>query len=85
MENITLPPELERFAAEAVARGRFQDVSAVVTAGLSLLQHQEKARADFVASLQEAEAEADRIGCVSLEQVDAGMREAIRAAATRGQ
>jgi hypothetical protein len=38
MENVTLPPELERFATEAVAAGRYRDVAAVVVAGVSLLQ-----------------------------------------------
>ena len=33
MDSITLAPELERFAAEAVASGRYRDMSAVVAAG----------------------------------------------------
>jgi antitoxin ParD1/3/4 len=65
MDAVTLPPELERFAEEAVAAGRFRDVSAVVAAGVSLLQRQEQARADLLASVLAAEAEAERDGCVS--------------------
>jgi putative addiction module CopG family antidote len=38
MDDITLTPDLERFAAEAVAAGRYRDMSAVVQAGLSLLK-----------------------------------------------
>jgi putative addiction module CopG family antidote len=60
MDAVTLPPELERFAEEAVAAGRFRDVSAVVAAGVSLLQHQERARAELLASVLAAEEEADR-------------------------
>ncbi len=85
MEIVTLPPELERFAVEAVADGRFRNISAVVAAGMELLQRQEEARAHFIASLQEAEADANRAGCLSLEQVDAGMRQAIHDATNRGQ
>ena len=43
----------------------------------------EEAQRAFVAELRAAEEDADRIGCVSLEQVDAGMRAAIRKAAER--
>ncbi len=43
----------------------------------------EEARRAFVVALRAAEADADRIGCVSLEQVDAGMRAAIRAVGER--
>ena len=69
MENVTLPPELERFATEAVAAGRYRDVAEVVATGLSLLQRQEQARAEFVASLEAAEAESDREGWHSLDDV----------------
>ena len=69
MDNVTLPPELERFATEAVAAGRYRDVSAVVAAGVSLLQRQEAARAEFIASLEAAEAEAEREGWYSLDEV----------------
>ena len=62
MDDVTLPPELERFAEAAVAAGRFRDVSAVVAAGVSLLQRQEQARAELLASVLAAEEEADRDG-----------------------
>jgi putative addiction module CopG family antidote len=59
MDTVTLPPELERFAEEAVAAGRFPDVAAVVAAGVSLLQRQEQARAELLASVLAAKAESD--------------------------
>ena len=81
MDEVTLPPELERFAAEAIAAGRYRDMADVVRTGVGLVQQLEAERAGLLAALREAEAEADRVGRVSLERVDAGMREAIRAAA----
>ena len=60
MKTVTLPPELERFAREAVAAGRYRDLAEVVAAGVSLLQRMESERAAFVRSLEEAEADRDR-------------------------
>jgi putative addiction module CopG family antidote len=74
MDNVTLPPDLERFAAEAVAAGRYRDVSAVVAAGVSLLQRREQARAEFLASVLAAEAEADHDGCVTGDEMVARVR-----------
>ncbi len=65
MDGLTLPPELERFAEDAVAAGRYRDVADVVAAGLSLLQRQERDRAAFIASLEAAAAEGERDGFVS--------------------
>jgi putative addiction module CopG family antidote len=69
MDNVTLPPELERFATEAVAAGRYRDVSDVVAAGVSLLQQAEAEVAAFVRSLEAARAEAERDGWHSLDEV----------------
>ena len=55
--------------AEAVATGEFRDPTAVMAAGIRLLQEQRAARAAFVRSLEEAEAEADRDGWLSLDEV----------------
>jgi putative addiction module CopG family antidote len=74
MDDVTLPPELKRFAEEAVAAGRFRDVSAVVAAGVSLLQRQEQARAELLASVLAAEEEAEREGCVSGQEMLARVR-----------
>jgi putative addiction module CopG family antidote len=82
MDTITLPPELEQFATEAVATGRYRNVSDLVAAGLSLLQRQEQARTAFARSLEEAEAESERDGWHSLDDVLADM-DAIIVAAER--
>ena len=73
MNHVTLPLELERFAAEAVAAGRYRDVAEVVAAGVSLLRSQEAMRAEFVASLEAAEAESERDGWHSALDVHAEM------------
>ena len=74
MDDMTLTPELERFATEAVAAGRYRDIAEVVQAGVSLLQRQEAARTAFLASVLAAEEEADRDGCVSGEEMLARVR-----------
>jgi putative addiction module CopG family antidote len=60
METVTLPPELERFATEAVASSRYRTVTEDVTAGVTLLQRQEQARAELLASVLAAKEESDR-------------------------
>ena len=74
MNSVILSPELERFAAEAVASGRYRNVADVVAAGLSLLQRQEQARAELLASVLAAEQEAERAGCVSGDEMLARVR-----------
>ncbi len=69
MDSVSLPPDLEQFAAEAVAAGRYRDVSEVVATGLGLVRRLEAERAAFVKTLEDAEAEADRDGWSSLEDV----------------
>lgn len=71
MDHVTLPPDLARFAMEVVATGRFRDVSDVVAAGISLLQEAEAVRAAFDASLEEAEAESERLGFLTVDEVHA--------------
>ena len=77
MDNVTLPPELERFATEAVAAGRYRDVSDVVAAGVSLLQRQEQARAELLASVLAAKEESDRSGYLSGDEVTERVRTTI--------
>ncbi len=77
MDTVTLPPELERFAEEAVAAGRFRDVSDVVAAGVSLLQRQEQARAELLASVLAAKEESDRQGYLTGDEVAARVRATI--------
>jgi len=79
MSSVNLTPELARIAASAVASGRYRDVGEVLDAALRLLQRQEEARAAFVASLDEAEAESERDGFCTLDEVDAELRGIIEA------
>jgi antitoxin ParD1/3/4 len=74
MDTVTLPPALARFAEEAVAAGRYRDLSAVVAAGVGLLQRQEQVRADLLASVLAAEEEAKREGCLTGDEMVARIR-----------
>ena len=74
MDDVTLPPELERFAEEAVAAGRYRDLSELVAAGVGLLRRAEAERAAFNASLEEAEAEGERDGFFTVDDVHAEMQ-----------
>jgi putative addiction module CopG family antidote len=74
MTTVSLPQELEQFAAEAVAAGRYRDVSEVIAAGVSLLQRQERVRAELLASVIAAQEEADREGCVTGDEMVARVR-----------
>lgn len=67
--NVHLSPELERFAHECVASGRYNNVSEVVRSGLRLLQDAEDRRRQFQAMLQTAQEEAEREGTFTLESV----------------
>lgn len=78
--NVHLTPELERFAHDVVAEGRYNNVSEVVRSGLRMLQEAEERRRQFTATLLEAEAEAERDGYVSLEEALAQIDAVIDAA-----
>jgi antitoxin ParD1/3/4 len=67
--NVNLTPELERFARECVAQGRYNNVSEVVRSALRLLQEMEEQRRQFTAMLRETEEEADRDGTFTLDEV----------------
>jgi putative addiction module CopG family antidote len=58
MNQIALPADLEQFAADAVASGRYRDAAEVGRAGLALLR----------------DAEAERDGYVSLDEVADSMQ-----------
>jgi antitoxin ParD1/3/4 len=81
--NVSLTPELERFARECVEGGGYNNVSEVVRSALRLLQEQERRRDAFEAMLREVEAEIDREGVVELEDVLAEMDQIIEAAERR--
>ena len=67
--NVSLTPELERFARECVAEGRYNNVSEVVRAALRMLQEWEQQRRQFTAMLDQAVEEADRDGTFTAEEV----------------
>jgi putative addiction module CopG family antidote len=77
MDGVTLPPDLEQFAAEAIAAGRYRDNADIVSAALVLLQRREKSRADLLASVVAAKEEGDRIGYLTGDEVAAHVRETI--------
>jgi antitoxin ParD1/3/4 len=84
MDDMSLPPELERFADEAIASGRYPDRAALVAAGISLLRRQEQARAELLASVLAAKEEADRDGYLTGDEVAAQVRATIARRANAG-
>lgn len=72
-----LPPELEQFATEEVAAGRYRDLDDVVRAGLSLLRQRAQARSGLLASVLAAREEGDRLGTLTGEEVAAHVRQTI--------
>lgn len=83
MDAVTLPPDLERFVADVVARGRYRDASDVVQAGVRLLQRAETEQANLIASLERAAAEGERDGFSTIEDVEWELDAIIEAAARR--
>ena len=83
MDDMTLPPKLERFAAEAIAAGRYRDKAELLAAGVDLVRRLEAERAAFVASLEAAEADTEQNGTLSLDEVMADMDRIIEAAERR--
>jgi antitoxin ParD1/3/4 len=78
MTNVTLSPEQERFAADAVAAGRYRSIDEVVRAALAGLQRLELQRADLLASVVAAETEGERDGFMSSDEVEAHPRRSFR-------
>jgi antitoxin ParD1/3/4 len=58
--QITLTPEQEEFVRQAVSTGRLHCAEDVVKEALSLWQERERGRAEFLVSLDEADASLDR-------------------------
>jgi len=71
MPNVSLTPELERFAEHCVQTGRYGSVSEVARAGLRLLQDAEERRRQFLDMLASAEAEGEAAGFASADAVAA--------------
>ncbi len=59
MDGIALPPDLEQFAAQEVAAGRYRDLDEVVRAGVGLLRQRAAAKAELLASVLAAQEEGD--------------------------
>jgi antitoxin ParD1/3/4 len=81
MPNVSLMPGLERFAETCVRSGRYNSVSEVARAGMRLLQQVEQQRRDFLAMLDAAEAESEKAGFLTVEQVEQELDAVIEAAA----
>ncbi|MEJ0064344.1 MAG: type II toxin-antitoxin system ParD family antitoxin [Caulobacteraceae bacterium] len=75
--NVSLTPELERFAREVVAEGRYNNVSEVVRDGLRLLQDAAERKKNFMKMIREVEADVEKNGSVSLDDALARMDRAI--------
>ena len=71
MIKIDLPAEVESFARQCVTDGRFQSLDEVVASAIQLLRDHDEAKRRFTAMLEEAEAEGDREGWISADELDA--------------
>ncbi|MDQ2803565.1 MAG: type II toxin-antitoxin system ParD family antitoxin [Pseudomonadota bacterium] len=80
MPNVSLTPELEGFAAQCVASGRYANVSEVTRAALRLLQQTEHRRQDFLAMLGAAEAAGEAEGFIGPDPLGAELDAAIQEA-----
>ncbi len=78
MPNVSLTPELDRFAEDCVRSGRTASVSEVHRAAMRLLQDQERQRTGFTASLDAAIAEGEAQGFASAAEALAEMDAEIR-------
>lgn len=67
--NVLLSPEQEEFARALVATGRYSDVSEVISSSLHLLQEQEERRKAFAKMIADAEAEAEKEGTYTIDEV----------------
>ena len=67
--NVHLTPQLEEFARALVKTGRYNNVSEVMREGLRLLQEREERRHSFMEMIAEVEAEVDRDGTVTIDEV----------------
>ena len=66
--NVSLTPELERFAREVVAEGRYNNVSEVVRDGLRLLQDAAERKKSFMRMVGEVEADVEKNGSLSIDE-----------------
>jgi antitoxin ParD1/3/4 len=73
MPNVSLTPELERFAEQCVRSGRYGNVSEVARAGLRLLQDAEDRRLQFLDMLTAAERDGEAHGFATVDAVAADL------------
>lgn len=69
MSVVVLDQEQERVAAEIIAAGRYSTMSEVISAAFHELRQIEAQRAALVASVYEAEAEGERNGFLTSDEV----------------
>ena len=69
MHGVFLPPDLEQFAAAAIAAGRYRDVGELVASGVGLLRRAEAQRKYLLASVMAAEAQSERDGFLTTNEV----------------
>ncbi len=80
MAELDLTPELQKFAENCVRSGRYDSVARVAEAAMRLLQKAEAERAAFIATIEDAEAEGERDGFLTIEQVGREMDDIIETA-----
>jgi len=85
MPNVSLTPELERFAEQCVRSGRYGNVSEVARAGLRLLQEAEERQRQFLDMLAAVEAEGETEGFATVDEVAAELDRVIADAARAGK
>ena len=69
VDAIVLPPDLEQFAIQAVASGKYRDTADIVRTGIDLLRRRDTARAAFLASLEAAQRDSEQTGFHHLDDV----------------
>jgi len=75
MLNVILPPDLQKFVADQVANGEFDNSSEVICEGLGLLRERERQLADLRGKLQDAVDQLERGEGIPGEQVFEELRE----------
>ena len=83
--NVHLTPELERFAREVVAEGRYNNVSEVVRDGLRLLQDAAERKKSFMRMIREVEADVEKNGSLSIDEAMAEVDRIIEQAERAGK
>ena len=83
--NVHLTPQLEEFARSLVETGRYNNVSEVMREGLRLLQDREERHRAFMKMISDVEAEAEREGTYTIDEVSAELDAIIADAVMAGK